>query len=216
MASPRRNTAAERLIEKARMALSDDPNRLAAALGSNIPAPQPKTKQAKRAKSAEKADKGETVSFNGAVVGATPPAVPVKRDNGAVVIELPAAVAVRLRDDADAVIRGSLKDSPELRWRLTGSEMEAVASARDVRAAASELEGLVISIAKVLSEPERSDRQVRVEVDGAGLVVPLTADEAQVLADDAARRVLMQLKSAGVRRDGAELMGPRLAAGRCA
>ena len=199
VASPRRNTAAERLIEKARMALSDDPNRLAAALGSNIPAPQPKTKQAKRAKSAEKADKGETVSFNGAVVGATPPAVPVKRDNGAVVIELPAAVAVRLRDDADAVIRGSLKDSPELRWRLTGSEMETVESARDVRAAASELEGLVISIAKVLSEPERSDRQVRVEVDGAGLVVPLTADEAQVLADDAARRVLMQLKSAGVR-----------------
>ena len=36
-------------------------------------------------------------------------------------------------------------------------------------------------------------------VDGAGLVVPLTVEEAQVLADDAARRVLMQLKSAGVR-----------------
>ena len=56
-----------------------DPHRLAAALGSNIPAPQPKAKQAKRAKAKEKSDKGETVSFNGAVVGATPPAVPVRR-----------------------------------------------------------------------------------------------------------------------------------------
>jgi hypothetical protein len=36
-------------------------------------------------------------------------------------------------------------------------------------------------------------------VDGAGLVVPLTVEEAQVLADDAARRVLMQLKASGVR-----------------
>jgi hypothetical protein len=38
-----------------------------------------------------------------------------------------------------------------------------------------------------------------VAVDGAGLVVPLTVEEAQVLADDAARRVLVQLKGAGVR-----------------
>ena len=68
-----------------------------------------------------------------------------------------------------------------------------------MRALASEQEGLKISIAKVLSEPERSDRQAPVSVDGAGLVVALTAEEAQVLADDAARRVLMQLKTAGVR-----------------
>ena len=54
-------------------------------------------------------------------------------------------------------------------------------------------------MAKVLSEPQRSDRQARVAVDGAGLVVPLTVEEAQVLADDAARRVLVQLKGAGVR-----------------
>ena len=50
VASPRRNSAAERLVERARVALSEDPHRLAAALGSNIPAPQPKAKQAKRAK----------------------------------------------------------------------------------------------------------------------------------------------------------------------
>jgi hypothetical protein len=72
-------------------------------------------------------------------------------------------------------------------------------SAQEVRAAASELEGLEISVAKVLSEPERSDRKARVSVDGAGLVVPLTVEEAQVLLDDAARRVLVQLKGAGVR-----------------
>ena len=36
-------------------------------------------------------------------------------------------------------------------------------------------------------------------VDGAGLVLPLESDEAAVLADDAARRVLAQLKTAGVR-----------------
>src|SRR5205085_6504570 len=114
VASPRRNTTAERLIEKARMSLSSDPQRLAAALGSNIPAPQPKSKQAKRAKSKEK-DKGETVSFNGAVVGATPPAVPVQRENGVVVVEIAPAVAVRLRDDADQIVRSSLKDEPEVR-----------------------------------------------------------------------------------------------------
>jgi len=36
VASPRRNSAAERLVERARVALSEDPHRLAAALGSNI------------------------------------------------------------------------------------------------------------------------------------------------------------------------------------
>jgi hypothetical protein len=198
VASPRRNTAAERLIDKARMSLSSDPQRLAAALGSNIPAPQPKSKQVKRAKSKEK-DKGETVSFNGAVVGATPPAVPVHREDGVVVVEIAPAVAVRLRDDADQVVRASLKDEPEVRWRLAGVEGAKPVSAQEVRAAASEVEGLEISVSKVLSEPERSDRKARVSVDGAGLVVPLTAEEAQVLLDDAARRVLVQLKGAGVR-----------------
>ena len=41
--------------------------------------------------------------------------------------------------------------------------------------------------------------QGRVAVEGAGLVVPLTREEAEVLVDDAARRVLGQLKGAGVR-----------------
>jgi ribonuclease E len=199
VASPRRNSAAERLVERARVALSQDPHRLAAALGSNIPAPQPKAKQAKRAKAKEKSDKGETVSFNGAVVGATPPAVPVKRVDGRVLIEIPAAVAVRLRDDADLVVGASLGDTPPLSWKLTGSKAEPVKTAQEVRAAAAEVESLEISVAKVLSEPERSSRHARVAVDGAGLVVPLMIEEAQVLADDAARRVLVQLKGAGVR-----------------
>jgi superfamily II DNA or RNA helicase len=198
VASPRRNTMAERMVERARLELSADPQRLAAALGSNIPAPQPKTKQAKRAKAKEK-DKGETVSFNGAVVGATPPAIPVQRENGVVVVDVPAGVAVRLRDDADEVVRASLKDEPEVRWKLAGVDGATPMSAQEVRAAASEIEALEIAIGKVLSEPERSDRRARVSVDGAGLVVPLTVDEAQVLLDDAARRVLVQLKGAGVR-----------------
>jgi hypothetical protein len=189
---------AERMVERARLELSADPQRLAAALGSNIPAPQPKTKQAKRAKAKEK-DKGETVSFNGAVVGATPPAIPVQRENGVVVVDVPAGVAVRLRDDADEVVRASLKDEPEVRWKLAGVDGATPMSAQEVRAAASEIEALEIAIGKVLSEPERSDRRARVSVDGAGLVVPLTVDEAQVLLDDAARRVLVQLKGAGVR-----------------
>ncbi len=54
-------------------------------------------------------------------------------------------------------------------------------------------------MAKLLNEPDKSDRIARIDVDGAGLVLPLTTEEAEVLADDAARRVLAQLKSAGVR-----------------
>jgi hypothetical protein len=125
--------------------------------------------------------------------------VPVKRVDGRVLIEIPAAVAVRLRDDADLVVGASLGDKPSLSWRLTGSQAEPVNTAQEVRAAAAEVESLEISVAKVLSEPQRSDRHARVAVDGAGLVVPLTVEEAQVLADDAARRVLVQLKGAGVR-----------------
>jgi len=50
-----------------------------------------------------------------------------------------------------------------------------------------------------------------VRVDGSGLVMPLEPGEAEVLADDAARRVLAQLKGAGVRgrvRVEFELRGP--------
>jgi hypothetical protein len=72
-------------------------------------------------------------------------------------------------------------------------------TAQEVRAAASEIEALEIAVAKVISEPDRSERRAKVSVDGAGLVVPLTVEEAQVLLDDAARRVLVQLKGAGVR-----------------
>ena len=55
------------------------------------------------------------------------------------------------------------------------------------------------SVPKLLNEPDRSERTAAVRVDGAGLVLPLEPDEAAVLADDAARRVLAQLKTAGVR-----------------
>ncbi|MDX6552684.1 MAG: ribonuclease [Gaiellales bacterium] len=199
VASPRRGTAAERLIEKARMALSNDPLRLAAALGSNIPAPQPKSKAAKRSKAAEKPEKGETVSFNGAVVGATPPAAPVKRNGNVVEVEIAPAVAVRLRDDADEIVRATLKETDELRWRLAGDPERQFAKAVEAREAAGDLAPLEISIGKLLSDGENADRKAAVRVEGAGLVVPLKTEEAQVLADDAARRVLVQLKSAGVR-----------------
>jgi hypothetical protein len=198
VASPRRNTAAERIIEKARVELSADPQRLAAALGSNIPAPQQKVKQAKRSRAADKGEKSDTVSFNGAVVGATPPAVPVKREGGKVVVDVAPAVAVRLRDDADEVVRASLSGDEPVVWRLNGDKQGAL-TALEVRAAAAEVAGLEVSVAKILGEGDHGDRRARVAVEGAGLVVQLTVEEASVLLDDAARRVLMQLKTAGVR-----------------
>jgi ribonuclease E len=196
VAAPRRGTAGERLVESARRGLSEDPIRLAAALGANIPAPAQRTKQARKTKrKAEKA--AETVSFNGAVVGSTPPATPIKRVDGVVEVEVGPAVAVRLRDDADEVL--AEQTGPELRWRLSGDGERTFATAVEVRAAAAEAAPLLISVAKLLNEPDRGERTAPVRVDGAGLVLPLEVDEAAVLADDAARRVLAQLKTAGVR-----------------
>jgi len=208
VAAPRRGTPGERLVESARRSLSEEPIRLAAALGANIPAPAQRSKQARKMKrKAEKA--AETVSFNGAVVGSTPPATPVKRVDGVVEVEVPPAVAVRLRDDADEVLAS--QTGPELRWRLSGEGGRTFATAVEVRAAAAEAAPLSVSVPKLLNEPDRSDRAAAVRVDGAGLVLPLEPDEAAVLADDAARRVLAQLKSAGVRgrvRVEFELRGP--------
>jgi superfamily II DNA or RNA helicase len=196
VAAPRRGTAGERLVESARRSLSEEPIRLAAALGANIPAPAQRSKQARKTKrKAEKA--AETVSFNGAVVGSTPPATPVKRVDGVVQVEVSPAVAVRLRDDADEVLSAQM--GPELRWRLSGDGDRTFATAVEVRAAAAETAPLSVSVPKLLNEPDRSERTAAVRVDGAGLVLPLEADEAAVLADDAARRVLAQLKTAGVR-----------------
>ncbi len=105
VASPRRGSAAERMVELTRQELSKDPQRLAAALGSNIPAPMPRAKSGKRAKRKEESERApDRVSFNGAVVGSTPPAVPVSKAEAGLEIEIAPAVAVRLRDDADAVV----------------------------------------------------------------------------------------------------------------
>ncbi|MGN6379224.1 MAG: DEAD/DEAH box helicase, partial [Gaiellales bacterium] len=198
VASPRRGSAAERMIDLARRELSADPNRLAAALGSNIPAPIQRTKAAKRAKRKAESDRGQSVSFNGAVVGSTPPAVALARGQDGQEIEVAPEVAVRLRDDADTVMAGQVQgDQPPL-WRLPGGEAR-FASAAEVRRAAAEVAPLQCSVAKLLNDPSRSDRTARVDVDGAGLVIALEPDEAQVLADDAARRVLAQLKTSGVR-----------------
>jgi ribonuclease E len=200
VAAPRRGTTAERLVETGRRILSEDPARLAAALGSNIPAPLAKPKAAQRAKrKPEKPERGETISFNAAVVGSTPPAVPVKRVDGTVEVEIPAQVAVRLRDDADQVIAERLEGNPSLAWRLKDDADRRFGSAREVREAAAETAGLTVSVAKLLNEPDRGQRVARVSVEGGGLVLGLSEDEAQVLADDAARRVLAQLKNAGVR-----------------
>jgi hypothetical protein len=84
-----------------------------------------------------------------------------------------------------------------LRWRLADDE-RTFESAVEVRAAAGETAPLQVTVSKLLNEPV-TDRVASISVDGAGLVVPLETTEAQVLADDAARRVLAQLKSAGVR-----------------
>jgi ribonuclease E len=198
VASPRRGSSAERMVEVARRELSEDPLRLAAALGSNIPAPLPRTKATKRSKRKAEGERGQSVSFNGAVVGSTPPAVKVSSAGEALEVEVAAAVAVRLRDDADGVVRERLGGERPLVWRLAGSEQRH-SSAIEARAAAALEAPLQVSIAKLLNEPERSDRTARIDVDGAGLVLVLERDEAEVLADDAARRVLAQLKAAGVR-----------------
>src|SRR4051794_25224636 len=199
VASPRRGTTAERLVERGRLALSVDGQRLAAALGSNIPAPTARAKQPKRAKQKERPERAETVSFNGAVVGPTPPAVPLKREEDRGVVDVPAAVAVRLRDDADEVVGGRLPEGMRLAWRLIEDGGRRFDSAPEVRAAAAAVAPLQISIGKLLGDEERGDRTADVAVEGAGLVVPLTREEAEVLVDDAARRVLAQLKNAGVR-----------------
>jgi hypothetical protein len=209
VASPRRGSTAERIIEVARRELSADPVRLAAALGSNIPAPMPRTKASKRTKRKAEGERAQTVSFNGAVVGSTPPAVPVVKGDQGMEVEIPPEVAVRLRDDADAAVAERLGDTP-LVWKLAGRE-GVHPSAVEVRAAAAEVAPLQISVAKLLNEPERGDRSAAVRVDGSGLVMPLEPGEAEVLADDAARRVLAQLKGAGVRgrvRVEFELRGP--------
>ncbi len=196
VASPRRGTAGERIVEVARRSLSEDPLRLAAALGSNIPAPMQRAKAAKKSKRKAATERGETVSFNGVVVGSTPPAVPLRRIEGVPEVEVAPQVAVRLRDDADSVIRERL-GVEVLRWRLAGDE-RAYESAVEVRAAAVETAPLQVTVSKLLNEPV-TDRMASISVDGAGLVIPLEIPEAQVLADDAARRVLAQLKAAGVR-----------------
>ena len=196
VAAPRRGTPGERLVETARRGLSEDPVRLAAALGSNIPAPVPRTKQARKSKrKAEKA--AQTVSFNGVVVGATPPAAPVARGADGVEVEVAAPVAVRLRDDADEALAAQVGEG--VRWRLQGDAERVFATAVELRAAAAETAPLEVAVAKLLNDPERGGRAGAVRVDGAGLVLALEPGEAEVLADDAARRVLAQLKAAGVR-----------------
>ena len=100
-------------------------------------------------------------------------------------------------------------DQP-IRWRLNGDD-ERYATAIEVRAAAADKEPLQVSVSKLLNEPDKSDRIARIDVDGAGLGLPLTTEEATVLADDAARRVLAQLKTSGVRgrvRVEFEVTGP--------
>ena len=155
-----------------------------------------RAKSAKKTKRKAATERGETVSFNGVVVGSTPPAVPLRRVDGAAEVEVAPQVAVRLRDDADPVIRDRL-GVEILHWKLAGDE-RVFETAVGVRAAAVEVSPLQVVVSKLLNEPV-SDRVASIAVDGAGLVVPLEPAEAQVLADDAARRVLAQLKAAGVR-----------------
>ena len=157
VASPRRGPAAERMVELARRELSADPLRLAAALGSNIPAPMPRTKAAKRAKRKAETDRGQTVSFNGAVVGSTPPAVPLERESRGPEVEVAPEVAVRLRDDADAVITERVGGEQPLHWRLPATS-SAFESGVEVRAAAAE-RGAAAGLGHQASERARpSDR----------------------------------------------------------
>ena len=197
VASPRRGTAGERIVEVARTGLSADPLRLAAALGSNIPAPMQRAKAAKKTKRKAATERGETVSFNGVVVGSTPPAVPLRRVDGAAEVEVARAgrgAAARRRRSGHpraARRRDAALEAGRRRARLRTRGRRARRGRRDRAAAGRRLEA-----------PERAGRASgwpSIAVDGAGLVVPLEPDEAQVLADDAARRVLAQLKAAGVR-----------------
>ena len=133
-----------------------------------------RAKAAKKSKRKAATERGETVSFNGVVVGSTPPAVPLRRIDGVPEVEVAPQVAVRLRDDADTVIRERL-GVETLRWRIADDE-RAFESGVEVRAAEGEVAPLQVVVSKLLNEPV-SDRAASISVDGAGLVVPLEIPE---------------------------------------
>jgi len=68
-----------------------------------------------------------------------------------------------------------------------------------VRFRRREQAGLEVSVSKIVGDDALGDRRARVVVEGAGLVVAAHQGGASALLDDAARRVLSQLKTAGVR-----------------
>jgi len=80
-----------------------------------------------------------------------------------VLVDLPAAVAVRLRDDADEVVRASLTGDDPIVWRLAGTtELYETAQECDPPPRAA---GLEVSVSKIVGDDALGDRRARVVVE---------------------------------------------------
>ena len=200
VASPRRGTTAERLIERAPVVLSADSHRLAAALGSNIPAP------AQRAKTHQAGqDQGEGARRHGLV----------QRRRGR--LDAARRVGVRRKTAPWSSRSPPPGRRPAARRRRPGRRSRSSASPRsscgrspgtatagsprrrEVRTAAADLAPLEVQVAKLVSEPSARPHGPRLGRGRRAWSCQLGREEAEVLLDDAARKVLGQLKSAGVR-----------------
>ena len=196
VASPRRGTAGERIVEMTRTGLSADPSgsrrrsartsrpRCSAPSRRRRPSARPRPNGARRSRStASWSDRHRPPSPCGASRARPRSRSPRRSRCACETTQTPSSAS------------GWEWRSSTGSWPATRRVFE---TAVGVRAAAVEVSPLQVVVSKLLNEPV-SDRVASIAVDGAGLVVPLEPAEAQVLADDAARRVLAQLKAAGVR-----------------
>ena len=157
--APRRRLAAARHRRRAAGrgrpgALSEDPIRLAAALGSNIPAPAQRAKAAKKTKRKARGARRDGL---------------VQRRRGRLDAAGGAAAARRRRRRGRgraagrrAAARRRRPGHPRrlgvetLRWRLAGDERRPFETAVEVRAAAAEVAPLQVAVAKLLNESDRA------------------------------------------------------------
>ena len=163
VASPRRGTTAERLVERARHGAV---RRLPAAgrrARLEHPGARAARQDARSARRRKEKERGDTISFNGAVVGSTPPAVsrpPQRRRRdrrGDAAGRRPAA---RRRRPA-----WSARSSASPRscvWALSGDGDRRFATAPEVRCAAADQAPLEVQVAKLVSESSA-------RADGPGL-----------------------------------------------
>ena len=155
VASPRRDTTAERLVERGR---GGAVRRLAAAgRGARLEHSRARRRapsSAKRAKQKERAERGGdglVQRRRGRLDAAGRAAPPRGRRRGW--SRCRPQVAVRLRDDADEVVAArQLARAMRLIWQLAGDGERRFETAGEVRSAAAEVAPLEISVGKLLGE----------------------------------------------------------------